>query len=84
MASRRSDLDTLASHCFMEEIMEKSSALSAQLRLLRGAHADLSDLENQDAVTWLLPLAEHLAAEIAAVAENELERFQLTGMGVKS
>ena len=62
----------------MAGIMETASALSHLLRLLSRVHEDLGDAEDQAAVAWLLPVAARMAADIAAVAEAELNR-QPTG-----
>ncbi len=58
----------------MAGIMETASALSHLLRLLSRVHEDLGDAEDQAAVAWLLPVAARMAADIAAVAEDELNR----------
>ena len=62
----------------MAGIMETAAALGALLQLLARAHQDLGDAEDQAAVAWLLPVAARMAADIAAVAEAELNR-QPTG-----
>ena len=58
----------------MAGIMETASALSHLLRLLAKAHEDLGDAEDQAAVAWLLPVAARMAADIAVVAEDDLNR----------
>lgn len=58
-----------------------ASQLAALLRLLAGAHQDLGDAEAQAAVGWLLPLAARLADDIAAVAEDELNRQPPSAVG---
>jgi hypothetical protein len=58
----------------MAGIMETASALSHLLRLLASVHQDLGDVEDQEAIAWLLPVAARMAADIAAVAEAELNR----------
>lgn len=58
----------------MAGIMETASALSHLLRLLASVHQDLGDAEGQEAVAWLLPVAARMAADITAVAEEELNR----------
>lgn len=58
----------------MAEVMETAEALAALLRLLASAHQDLGDAEDQAAVAWLLPVAARMAADIAVVAEDDLNR----------
>lgn len=58
----------------MAGIMETASALSHLLRLLASVHQDLGDVEDQEAIAWLLPVAARMAADIAAVAEDDLNR----------
>lgn len=51
----------------MRAIHGDAAALAALLRLLARAHEDLTDVEDQAAVAWLLPVAARMAADIAAV-----------------
>lgn len=58
----------------LAEIQGTAAALAALLRLLARAHEDLADFNDQAAVAWLLPVAERMAADIAAVAEDAQKR----------
>jgi hypothetical protein len=44
--------------------------LAALLRLLEKHHQDLSDIEAQSALAWLLPLAARLAEDVVAMLDE--------------
>ena len=73
-ASRCSDVATGASKSAMADIMLMAWELKSLLRLLGPAHENLGDFEKQEFVGWLLPVAARMAAEIAALAEDNLDR----------
>ena len=68
----------------MARIMVTASGLAALLRMIGRAQERVGDFEAQADVGWLLPFAERMAAEIAAISEDELDRDPLPDMRVQS